>query len=332
MVERSKTVPRWPALLVEMDCYALGSITCGNDVSYLGGLCGQNSWGLVENCHASVNIAGGDRSQGLGGLCGMFYGDTLRNSYASGSVSGGSNSEYLGGLIGLDLGGSASGCWATGEITGGVSSNYLGGLCGCSINVTIMDCYATGNVTSGDGSDSLGGLCGMIYGETISQCYSTGRVMGGDGLENVGGLCGNAYTDSIIRNCFWDVEASGMTTSAGGEGKTTAEMKAIAIFTSAGWDFVGEVANGTTDVWRMCADGVDYPRLSWEFAGGGDFACPDGVTMEDLLYLAGRWVANTPETIGAADADGDGKVDLSDFVILASNWMRLQEQRSPISI
>jgi hypothetical protein len=40
------------------------------------------------------------------------------------------------------------------------------------------------------------------------------------------------------------------------------------------------------------------------------------------LYLAGRWLASTPETVGAADVDENGKVDLGDFEILAANWMR----------
>ena len=44
--------------------------------------------------------------------------------------------------------------------------------------------------------------------------------------------------------------------------------------------------------------------------------CPDGVGMEDLLYLAGRWMASTPETVGAADANGDGKADMVDLAIV----------------
>jgi len=99
-------------------------------------------------------------------------------------------------------------------------------------------------------------------------------------------------------------------------------MKTISTFTDAGWDFVGESKKGTKDVWRMCADGVDYPRLSWEFSGGGDMDCPDGVTLEDLLYLAGRWMASTPATFGAADANADGRVDLLDLAILSENWGR----------
>jgi hypothetical protein len=41
-----------------------------------------------------------------------------------------------------------------------------------------------------------------------------------------------------------------------------------------------------------------------------------------LVYFAGRWLAETPETIGSADGNGDGRVDLKDFIILANEWMR----------
>jgi hypothetical protein len=71
----------------------------------------------------------------------------------------------------------------------------------------------------------------------------------------------------------------------------------------------------------VCGEG--YPKLTWEqVVKAGDFACPNGVDVEDLVYFAGRWLAETPETIGSADGNGDGRVDLKDFIILANEWMR----------
>jgi hypothetical protein len=50
-------------------------------------------------------------------------------------------------------------------------------------------------------------------------------------------------------------------------GKTTAEMKTASTFLDAGWDFFGETANGTQDIWWI-DEGKDYPRLWWERSVG----------------------------------------------------------------
>jgi len=68
---------------------------------------------------------------------------------------------------------------------------------------------------------------------------------------------------SCVSNCFWDIDTSGQTQSAGGMGKTTAEMQTESTFTDAGWDFMGETANGTEDIWWILEE-QDYPGLWWE--------------------------------------------------------------------
>lgn len=95
------------------------------------------------------------------------------------------------------------------------------------------------------------------------NCYSTGGV---SSRGDAGGLVGHNRDDpwrGTISNAFWDMEASGQTSSDGGTGKTTAEMQMAATFLDAGWDFVGETANGTEDIWWIL-EGQDYPRLWWE--------------------------------------------------------------------
>ena len=93
--------------------------------------------------------------------------------------------------------------------------------------------------------------------------YSTGAVSGGD---NVGGFVGENL--GSIASGFWDVETSGLVSSEGGIGKTTAEMQTAGTFLDAGWDFVGEIANGSDDIWKI-SEGLDYPRFWWEKYGGG---------------------------------------------------------------
>jgi len=84
------------------------------------------------------------------------------------------------------------------------------------------------------------------------------------GDEHVGGLVG--YSERTVRKSFWDIETSGQTTSAGGTGKTTAEMKSIATFSGAAWDIIAVGGPGERNhlyIWNI-VNGVTYPFLSWE--------------------------------------------------------------------
>jgi hypothetical protein len=98
---------------------------------------------------------------------------------------------------------------------------------------------------------------------TVTKSYSAGAVSGtGTG---VGGLVGYNWWLCPVTQCFWDILTSAQTKSAGGTGKTTAEMKTAKTYLDAGWDFVGETANGTEDIWWIL-EGKDYPRLWWQAA------------------------------------------------------------------
>jgi hypothetical protein len=283
--------------------------TAGTDNDYLGLFGFTDSTGTINNLAIEdVNITGGDSSQCLGGLAGVNIG-TISNCFSTGSVTGRIN---LGGLVGVNIG-TISNCYATGSVAGGDSSYHLGGLVGLNDGI-ISHCYATGPVTSGYGSWCLGGLCGYSYHGTISDCFSTGSVTSGDYSDYLGGLAG--YNDTgTISDCFWDVNTSGLDTSAGGIGKTTEQMQTKSTFTDAGWDFVGETDNGTADIWRLCSDGVEYPKLAWQFLLG-DFICPDGVDLLDLGVLTDNWLL----PVLAGDLEKDGFVDLYDFAIFANAW------------
>ena len=125
----------------------------------------------------------------------------------------------------------------------------------------MTQCYSTAAVLDSWGPWQIGGLVGANDGAVI-RCYSTGSVQGTD---NVGGLVGynNDAIHGTVTACFWDTQTSGQATSAGGTGKTTAEMQTAKTFLGAGWDFVGETKNGTEDIWWI-DEGKDYPRLWWE--------------------------------------------------------------------
>jgi len=311
------------------NCYSEGSVT-GDD--YVGGLVGRNEDGTITECYSTRGSVEGGSC--VGGLVGLNYG-TITNCYSNGDVWG--TEDNVGGLVGYGRGTIAN-CYSEASVTG---DDYVGGLVGTNrYKGTITNCYSTG---SASGDWVVGGLVGRNYG-TISNCYSTGSV---NGYGDVGGLVGWNYTGTIsdcystgsvsgtsyvgglagtgdpnlVTASFWDKDTSGWTTSAGGECKTTAEMMTQSTFTSAGWDFLGEPANGTKDTWRMCVDGVDYPRLTWEYVQGGDFACPDGVNAADLEVLCEDWLSTYSQALYGADANADKHVTFADFAILAQRWL-----------
>ena len=170
--------------------------------------------------------------------------------------------DAVGGLAGYSNG-YMSGCYSTGTLTGNSS---VGGLVGENSG-TVVTCYSTATV---NGTECVGGLVGNNYG-TLCICYSAGIV---SGEQDVGGLVGRTqnavgaagiswYGTWPIVNCFWDVEMANQPTGIGA--KTTAEMQDIQTYLNAGWDFVGEVDNGTSEVWQMPPQG-GYPMLA-KFSG-----------------------------------------------------------------
>ena len=216
--------------------------------SGVGVLTGSHSNGIIINCY-SMGCVSGTRS-GIGGLSGYNSG-TIVNCYSLASVSSpGSEGCYIGGLVGSN-GDTIFNCYSAGSVSSG--NHSVGGLAGRNKG-EISNCYAT---TSVSGFDHVGGMVGMNLG-IINKCYSTGSVIG---TSAFGGLVGyNEYGE--VMASLWDTETSGQTTSSGGTGLTTAEMKDPNTFMDTGWDFVGQ-ADGPSDIWAEPAGG-GYPILWWQ--------------------------------------------------------------------
>ncbi len=152
----------------------------------------------------------------------------------------------VGGLVGYQNSSSTiNNSFSRGQVTG---NSYVGGLVGYQYSSSIINnSYSSGQVT---GDDYVGGLVGYQYKSSdINNSYSNVTVSGG---YETGGLVGYKYNNTnTSNNSFWDIESSGQTSSAGGIGKTTAEMQNIYTYLDAGWDFLPEVANGDGDYWYI---------------------------------------------------------------------------------
>ena len=283
--------------------------------SSVGSLCGYNE-GSILSCYSIALVHG---SEDVGGLVGANRRGTIRDCYSLGDVTG--TTVQIGGLVGfLDFGSvqeSYSRCSVQGR-------NSVGGLVGRS-GGQIMTCYAMGPVTASGvtnvfdvGVGGVGGLVGenswgvsQTHG-SIYDCYATGAVTltmtgwcGGLVGSNeylstisfcyaVGKISGAGFCSGLVgahhggqtQYSFWDTQTSGQQNSWGGIGLKTFEMKSEELYRANTWVFKNPIG------WRII-DGQTYPYLQMK------------------------------KQTGSPDLNGDGEVDLEDFVLFSSHWMAI---------
>jgi hypothetical protein len=233
--------------------HTISNLTISGD-NYLG-LFGQLAPGATVSNLGLEAVDVNGIGENIGGLVGINHG-RIATSYSSGVVRG---DDATGGLAG-DNEGHITQSYSTGTVIG---DDVVGGLVGFNRG-SITNSYSDSTVS---GNDDVGGLVGG-NGGSITSSYSTGLVLEQEREGPEGGLVGSLlhFYGEIVGSTtksFWDMETSGLTWSAGGTGKTTAEMQTASTFLEAGWDFVGETENGIEDIWWIL-EGQDYPRLWWE--------------------------------------------------------------------
>lgn len=226
-----------------------------------GGFVGYGfSGGYLYCCSADVVVLStGDvyDSVGVGGFMGYDLTVPMYFCRASGNVTRQDGGRGIGGFMGHA--GLAYYCLATGDVYGPNSWGRIGGFVGASSTstaYTIQNCHSRGQVTGHPANDTYVGYSGGFAGKIgcgILNSYSTGLVISG---TPKGGFVSDIWASAPPVGCFWDTETSGLLTSAGGTGKTTAEMKTQPTFTDAGWDFAS--------IWNMHPSINDgYPFLRW---------------------------------------------------------------------
>ncbi|MFA6470268.1 MAG: T9SS type A sorting domain-containing protein [Bacteroidota bacterium] len=235
--------------------FAIDGLTINRAGTNDQGLFGVIYQGSVTNLGmTNVNITG---NSGVAPITSYLYIDgSISNCYTTGTVSGTAFAAGLAAHVHTNsiVSTSLSSCTVT------ATEQAAGGLVSRFDQSSIENSLFLGSVW---GDEYVGGVTGFLYQSTVTNCYSAGAVAGNFSL---GGLVG-ANNSSTVSNSFWDIEVSGRSTSAGGTGKTTAEMKTQATFTDAGWDFEGETTNGTNDYWDLNVPVVynnGYPFLAWQ--------------------------------------------------------------------
>lgn len=251
----------------------------------------------------SVNIDG--TGYDIGGLVSYSYG-SIANCHVVGTIHG---SFSVGGLVNVTFG-DIRDSFSAGEVSGGAT---IGGLAGYACG-NICNSYSESTVT---GYSDVGGLVGRNN-KSIGNSYSTGRVTVNreTGYSGIGGLVGS--NSGHVTSCFWDIQSSQQTTSAGGTGLTTIEMQTASTFLEAGWDLAGETTNGTQDIWWI-NEGKDYPRLWWERMLSDNFK--DG-------QVGSLWMEYEPdpsrirveETNGRLEVYSSATADDIDAVYVSNRW------------
>lgn len=220
-------------------------------------------------------------------------------SYSSGTVGTATTTvapERFGGLVGHNM---ASGRIYASYSTALVRSSSshamrsFGGLVGENEG-TIVASYAQGdtdNTTPSVPVNGFGGLVGRNYGRIhASYALGGGSILGID--TDIGGLVGGAEEGSSVTASYWDTTTR--STSAGGEGKETTELKSPTGYSGpyAGWNVDLNLDGRGDDVWNF-GTSSDYPTLKSPLRlAFGATSCVEELTIRDwtdLHYHRYKW-------------------------------------------
>ncbi len=242
--------------------------------NFVGGLVGEVDNSLIDSCYAGGSVSG---NYSIGGLFGKIYDSDINRCSSGNSLSG---ERYIGGLIGSTYKATVYRSFSNSSVNG---TSWCGGLIGSTDDRTILSkCYANGSV---NGTSYIGGLIGSNN-AAVSDCYSRGSV---SGISRAGGLMGTNRDATKVRACFWDKQTSGQSTSAGGSGKTTLEMKDMSSYSNAGWVFKTDDEEG---IWNISIEVNDgYPVLSCMYP---DLPVPVLSSIGDPIPLNYSLEANYP--------------------------------------
>ena len=224
----------------------------------VGALVGRNV-GTISDSYSSGTVRASDGD--VGGLAGRND-IVISYSHFSGTVR--ASDGDAGGLVGRNRR-TISNSYSSGAVI--ASDGHVGGLVGYQSSGSISNSYSSGTVRTSN-SGRAGGLVGILFSGSISNSYSRGRVSASG--DNASGLVGRNYANSMSTNSYWDAQTSGQSTSFGGTGKITAEMKRQSTF--AGWDF--------TSVWQII-EGQSYPYLRNPAQNP-----PPGLTLPEVPVLS----------------------------------------------
>lgn len=301
----------------------------------VGGIVGQLDMDL-DSAFVDVEIIALRKS--VGGIVGYLMG-AVSNSRSNGSIiPGKSDVDEVGGIAGYSKGG----VYSSASLMNLTSFGYdfdddIGGIVGDNAKGAVLYSYSLGNV---EGNGHVGGVVGT--GGRVMNSYAFGsvkgeRYVGGiagsyadvfhsyavvsvQGENHVGGLLGgslNAGTPDTVYSSYWNTEISGIDSSTGGVGLTTAQM--LKWDSYVGWDTVGYeeyVIDGTDtcDYYEYigyCTSPTGNFIKTWDIDDGKSFPYlkENDFSKKSLVPIAVPTVAakwqETPTVAALIDVEGE---------------------------
>ena len=236
----------------------------------VGSLVGIND-GIISN----INVTGTVHSvlDKVGGLVGenTSLGSEIISSFADVTVTqqgGGDSGGLAGGLVGENVG-LIQESSASGRVEG---HNNAGGLVGGNNTGSITNSYATGMVS---GDSSVGGLAGGNLGSIIHS-YATGMVTGNSDTGGLFGSNASGFFRGTVTASYWDTQTTEQATSAGGDGRTTAELQSP---TAPGTTPTQIYYGWSADIWYFGSTNT-YPLLRLAVDSDGDLV-NDAIDIDD---------------------------------------------------
>lgn len=186
---------------------------------HIGGICGWNDSGTIEDATASGSVAGGHRVGGVighldsttlvrangtnltvsgrsatGGIAGSARNSTFASTAVHAAVTGGAS---VGGVVGDAVGSSASSLRLSANVTG---TNHVGGLVGYSLTSVWDDLDVQGTVS---GRSRVGGWAGTLDGGGVLgsrvSAQVTGRTQVGGGVGFSAGVIADAQSRANVQ-------------------------------------------------------------------------------------------------------------------------------------
>ena len=258
----------------------------------------------------NADVHGGQYS---GALSGYANASVLHNLRADVMIAG--TSANAGGMVGYLNGGAVRHCGVSGNVTGTTS---VGGLTGYLATGIVTDCYNRAEVA---GTSQVGGLIGYHASGSIYRCHSNSAVT--FATTYGGGLTGRGLPASTI-DCYWDTEASGMATSAGGSGLDSAAMRRAASFRNHNFTTLWEIDEGESPPTIRPLHHLPQPQpvMLAELDGSGTdedpylIGTPDALnTMRQDLAAHYQLTADIDLAASVAWLDGEGWLPVGDATL-----------------